>query len=45
MSAPDDPNPTPGNNPDAYGTHECPCCGATVKKLPDHLRHNCEATQ
>ena len=41
MSAPDNPNPTPGNNPAEYGTHECPRCGETVKKLPYHLRNNC----
>jgi len=30
-------NPTKGNNPEKYESHDCPFCGETVKKLPAHL--------
>jgi len=26
----------------SYGNQTCPRCGATVAKLPDHLRHHCD---
>lgn len=42
MAAPETPNPTPGNNPAEYASHECPFCGATVKRLPEHLTNDCE---
>jgi len=38
------PDPTPGNNPAEYAERRCPFCGATVKKLPTHLRRHCEET-
>lgn len=27
-----------------YATRTCPCCGEQVKKLPSHLRHDCQHT-
>jgi transposase len=27
--------------PDNYPTRDCPLCGATVKNVPSHLRHEC----
>jgi len=42
MHGADDPNPTPGNNPDEYSEHDCPFCDATVKRLPEHIAGDCE---
>jgi len=48
MSGIDSGNPNAAANSteqSSYEERECPMCGATCKKLPAHLRNNCEVTQ
>jgi len=46
MSQTDEGSPEnlPDNTGASYSTRDCPFCGDTVKKLPDHLRHHCPET-
>lgn len=45
IHSPDDPAGEQNLDQQAgYNERECPMCGATCKKLPAHLRNNCEVT-
>jgi hypothetical protein len=50
MSGIDDGTNTPpasngGAQGGEYETQTCPMCGASVKLLPSHFRHDCPATE